>query len=768
SRGNYIATALAVGTYSVNVTFTGFKQSSVGNVILQVDQQARVDIQLEVGDAATKVEISDTPPLLSTDTSSVGQVIDNKKIVDLPLNGRNFTQLAALTPGVLTTQVTGTSAPLTGSTTVQVGGGQYNKTEFLIDGVSSQEQGLDGVQLLPSVDAVNEFKVHSNSFAAEYGRGSAIINATIKSGTNEYHGVLFEFLRNDKMDARNFFAPTKGPYKQNQFGGTLGGPIVRNKLFFFGNYEGNRIRRGLTRNVVVPSAAFRSGDFSALPTQLRDPLTQAPIIGNRIPASRLDPVSQNLLRFVPLPNSPTGTYQFLAGRALDGDQGTGRLDYQVTEKDVLFLRYSRNVQNEVIPGNLPDSGTLFLASRAHNAALGYTRIFSPTFLNELRLGYTHLYTDGTPQGLGTNYTVQSGIRGFEQTSSSFPGFPEVTVTGFGTLVATLGFRPAIAPFDTKQFVDNVTWTRGRHTAKFGFDYRRFHYVEENGGTASRGRFNYGGAYSGNGFADYILGYPNSGQRSYPTQHFGLSDTQYHFFVQDDFKVNRKLTLNIGLRYEFNSIPKADLAQSSTFDEKLGKIVVSTLPNGQINVTTQQVAGIAYGLYSSRIVTAAEANYPNDLQEMNRNQWAPRFGFAYRPSDDNRTVIRGGYGIFYLLLRPNNFASYQIQNVPFSADELKDNTTPSPTLTTANFFDAPFGTGTPRLATLERKINAPYMQQWNIAVQRQLLGDWTIDVAYVANKGNKLEQRYTTNFVQPGPGNVQSRRPFPLFGAGTRY
>lgn len=767
-RGNYIATALPLGAYLIEVTYTGFKSATAGEITLQVDQQARIDFTLEVGDASTKVQVSDIVSLVSTDTSSVGQVIDNKKIVDLPLNGRNFTQLAALTPGALTTQVTGTSAPLTGSTTVQVSGSQYMKTEFLFDGISSQEQGLDGIQFLPSVDAVAEFKVQSNSFAAEYGRGAAIINATIKSGTNEFHGVLFEFLRNDKLDARNFFSPSRGVFKQNQFGGTLGGPIVRNRVFFFGNYEGMRLRRGLTRNTLVPSAQWRAGDFSSLPTQLRDPLSQAPIPGNRIPQSSISPTSVNLLQFVPLPNSPSGTFQYLANRAVDGDQGNGRIDAQITEKDSIFLRYSRNVQTDVIPGTLPTSGTLDLDSRAHNAGLGYTRLFSPNLLNEVRLGYTHLSTVGLPQGLGTNYTTQSGIRGFEETSSQFPGFPNIAVTGFGTLLATLNFRPAIAPFDTKQVIEHLTFTKGRHTSKFGVDYRRFHYVEENSGTASRGNFNYGGAYSGNGFADFLLGYPNNGQRSYPTNHFGLSDTQVHFFAQDDFKVTPKLTINIGVRYELNSIPKADLAQSSTFDFSTGKIVVSTLPNGQINLTTQQVADVAYSLYRDRIVTAAEAGYPNDLQENSRKQFAPRFGFAYRPFDNNMTVIRGGYGIFYLLQRANNLASYQIQNTPFSLDELKDNTTPIPTLNTTNFFEAPFGLGFPRIATLQRKLDPPYMQQWNLALQRQLTGTMALDVAYVANKGNKLEQRYTSNYALPGPGNVQSRRPFPQFGAGTQF
>jgi len=246
SLGDYILTSLPLGNYMITATLQGFKQSVIQNIVLQVDQQARVDISLQVGEISTKVEVTETQSLLVTDTSAVGQVIENKKIVDLPLNGRNFTQLAALTPGALTSQVTGAVGEQHGFTTVQVAGGQSSKTEFLLDGVSNQEQLFDGVQFVPSVDAIQEFKVQSNAFSAEYGRGTALINATIKGGTNEYHGTAFEFLRNDHLDARNFFDRGKGILKQNQFGGTLGGPVIKDRTFFFGNYDGTRLRRGLT------------------------------------------------------------------------------------------------------------------------------------------------------------------------------------------------------------------------------------------------------------------------------------------------------------------------------------------------------------------------------------------------------------------------------------------------------------------------------------------------------------------------------------------
>jgi hypothetical protein len=767
-QGNFVLSAMPIGTYTVSSSAAGFKQSVVANLILQVDQQARVDFSLEVGDTATSVDVLTTVPLLNTDASAVGQVVENKKIVDLPLNGRNFTQLAALTPGALTTQVTGQAGPLTGSTKVQIAGGQSSKTEFLIDGISSQEQGLDGVQFVPSVDAIDEFKVQSNSFAAEYGRGTAVVNATIKAGTNDYHGVLFHFLRNEKLDARNFFAPSKGAYKQNQFGGTLGGPIIRNKLFFFGNYEGNKIRRGLTRNTLVPLGAYRAGDFSSLSTVIRNPITREPFPNNQIPASLISPAAANLLQYIPAPNTAASTIAYIAGRPLDAHQGNGRLDYQVTPNDLVYFRYSRNVQEDINPGPVPQSGELALQSRAHNAALNYTKIIGSRIINEARAGYTHLYTYGVPQGLGTNYTTQAGIRGFNETSATFPGFPNINVTGYGILISTLQFRPAIAPFETRQLLDNVSIIQGRHSIKAGVDFRQFHYAEENGGTASRGLFNYTGVYSGNGFADYLLGYPNTGTRSYPTNQFGLTDRQYHYFVQDDFKVSSRLTINMGLRYEWNTIPMADNAQTGIFDFQTGKIIIGTLPDGTINLRTQQVAPIVYPFYKDRFVLAKDIGLPRLVQRQSHNQFAPRFGFAWRPFNGNRTVIRGGYGIFYLLARGNSNASYQSYSLPFIYDDTKTNTTPIPTFTTESFFDSPFALGTPRIVGMDFVLRSPYAQQWNFAVQRELLRNLTMDVAYVANKGTRLEQTFRENYVLPGPGSVQPRRPFPEFGNGDRF
>ena len=773
NNGDYIIASLPIGAYKITAALQGFKQAVIPEIVLQLDQKARIDINLEVGDITNQVTVAGMAPLVETESSSVGQVVDNQKIVDLPLNGRDFTQLAALTPGVLTSQTTGQVGEQTGFTMVQAGGGGSNKTEFILDGVTNQEQLYDGVQFRPSVDTIQEFRVLENSFSAEYGRGSAIINATTKAGTNEFHGSLFEFLRNEKLDARNFFAPSKPVNKQNQFGGAIGGPVRlpgifngKNSTFFFYGFEGLRIRRGLTRNTLVPGEAFRSGDFSALSIQIKDPLTGQPFTGNRIPDSRISETSKFLLGFVPPPNNPTGTYQYAASSVNDYDQHSIRVDRRIG-KGNLYVRYSINDQSRVSPGGLPTSGTVDQETRTQNAVVSYSHVFSPTLLNEARIGYGRLYNANSPQGLGDNVTVQAGIIGFDQTSINFPGFPNINVTGFGGLINGVAFAPIVNPTNTWHLTDNLTLIRGRHNMRMGADLRWFHLSSTNA-AFSRGNFNYSGIYSGNGFADFLLGYPNSGTRDFPRNHFGLTDNQYHFYVQDDFKIAPRLTMFLGLRYEFNSLPRADEAQAGRFDPGLGKVVVSTLPDGQINLATQQVASIVYPTFRDVIVTAREAGQPNDLQEIDHKQFAPRLGFAYRPFNNNRTVVRAGYGIFHILQRGNPAVSTPIINLPFILDEFKNNSTPVPTFTTATLFNAPFVFGTALINTFDTKLRSPNQQEWNLSVQHELLSNFALDVAYVGSKGTRLERTLPFNFAPPGSGPLQSRRPFPRFSSGGYY
>lgn len=767
--GDYEIPLLSItGVYTLSVSHDGFQTKELSGIQLQVDQRARFDVALTVGSVSEKIQVQELAPIVNTESGSIGQVIGNKKIVDLPLNGRNFTQLASLLPNA----ITGTSGTV-GGTVVTVSGGRQSKTEFLLDGISINEQLFDGVVIRPSVDAINEFKVQANSFSAEFGRGNAVLNATIKGGTNELHGSVYEFLRNDKLDARNFFIARKAPYRQNQFGAAVGGPIRRDRDFFFLNYEGLRVRQGRTFNVVVPSDAFRRGDFSSLTTPVRDPLTGDPFAGNVIPQSRINPATSFFLQFMPAQNTPAGTFAYAAPFQDTQNQGNARYDHIFSAKDSLSARYTITHLERFNPGGYPTNGGSTQRMRAQNLAIVETHVFAPTLLNELRLGYTRMHNANINQGLGTNYTAQSGIRGFEETSLNFPGFPQLSITGFQGIAGN-AFQPLVNPTNMYQIVDNISWIRGAHTLKFGTDLRNYRLASTNSAN-SRGSFSFSPNYTGQAFADFLTGYPTSGARAFPRNLFGLSETRYHFYVQDDWKLSSNLTLNIGLRYELNIQPTPLDYQSAMFNFNTGRWAVSTL-DGQINLISQQVSRFAYPRFQNLIDKATDVGLPNKLLYNRYNDFAPRFGLAWRPFGDSKTVVRTGAGIFYLLTSGNNAVSAPIINVPFIVDESKQQPVANgrPTLDVRNFFE-PFSANanftTPLTYGVNPRVKTPTMYQWNFAIQREIVPNLSLEAAYVGNKGTYLERALPQNLPRISSTDLrpfQQRRPRPEFGTGFYY
>lgn len=757
------------GVYNLVVTQQGFQTAELTGITLQVDQRARFDVTMKVGAVSERITIQETTPIVNTESGSIGQVISNKKIVDLPLNGRNFTQLASLLPNA----ITGTSGTV-GATTVTVSGGRNSKTEFLLDGISINEQLFDGVAIRPSVDAIQEFKVQANSFSAEFGRGNAILNATIKGGTNEFHGSVYEFLRNDKLDARNFFLARKAAYRQNQFGTAVGGPVRKDKDFFFLNYEGLRVRQGRAFNPVVPSAAFRRGDLSAVTTPVRDPLTGDPFPGNIIPANRINPATNYYLQFIPEANTPLGTFSYAAPFRDTQNQGNVRYDHIFSTSDSLSARYTVNHLERFSPGAYPTVGGFTQRQRTQNLAITETHVFSPTMINELRLGYTRMHNANLNQGLGTNHTIQSGIRGFEETSQNFPAFPQLSITGFQGIAGN-AFQPLVNPTNMYQIVDNLSWIRGAHTIKFGADLRNFRLTSTNSAN-SRGNFSFTPNYTGAAFADFLTGYPTSGARAFPRNLFGLNEFRHHFYVQDDWKISSSLTLNIGLRYELNLQPTATDYQSAMFDFENWRWVVSTMPDGNINLVSQQVSRFAFPRFQSQIVKASDVGLPNKLLYNRYNDFAPRLGLAWRPFGDNKTVVRLGAGVFYLLTSGNNIVSAPIINVPFIVDESKQQNIVNgrPTLDVRNFFE-PFSQNanftTPLTYALNPRMKTPTMYQWNLAIQREIVRNLSLEVAYVGNKGTYLERALPRNLPMVSSTDLrpfQNRRPNPAFGTGFFY
>jgi len=761
-EGYYTFRLLSSGAYELAAKSDGFKSVTRSGITLEIGQTARIDFRLEVGEVREQVMVQDTSPILQTEKASVSQLVSQQSVLDLPLNGRNFTSLATLVPGA----IGGSGSSWADTASVRVNGMRDSSTSFVIDGVSSTNQTFSGTSLTPPPDAIQEFKVHTNSLSAEHGQAGAVIEVQLKSGTNQLHGGVYNFLRNDKLDARNFFSLSKAPLRQNQFGGQLGGPIRRNRTFIFGAYEGTVVRSASTRNAVVPSAAMRTGDFSAL-AAIKDPLTGQSFPGNQIPASRLSPQTKYFLDFIPAPNNARGTYIDNARVTSDTHQADIRADHHLSDVDQVYVTYSLQNRSRVSPGSLPQNGGTSVDMRFQRAGIAEIHTFGPTVVNEFRVGYLRSYSNQTQQGLGTDYNAKAGIGGLAQTGAEFPGFPGLSISGYTGLNANswipIRFRESMY-----EIRDNISWVRGSHTVKAGFYYRKLHDDQYNA-AYSRGYFNFTGTYSGNAFGDYILGYPYSGGRSFPRNLFGFSQRNEGAYVQDDWKVTPRLTLNLGLRYELNHPARMLHNQGATMDYPGRRILVASGDDGNINLVSQQVTAFAYPMFSDIIVSSAKAGLPATLRHVDANNFGPRVGAAYQlPAN---LVVRAGYGIMYALEQGNQMVSTQMINIPFIADELSTyNTTPVPTRDMTNFFQpftaGGFGLGSVTFYDMNPNRRDLYLQQWNFALQTSVAGAVSLEAAYVGSKGTRLSFSAPQNVPDPGPGTIQSRRAWTRFGEGS--
>lgn len=783
--GYYTVPFLIPGTYEIAAQKAGFKSVTHTGIRLEVAQVARLDFQLEVGQIVERVTVVSEAPLLASESAAIGQVIGNKKILDLPLNGRTFTQLATLVPGAVSQ---GTDSSME-SPKLSINGLRVSKTVFMIDGGIVTSQYFDGSTIVPSVDAIQEFSVQSNSFSAEYGEGAAVVNISLKSGTNELHGSAFEFLRNQVLDSRNFFDTTgvRPPLKQNQFGFTLGGPLTiprvwrgKDRTFFFMDYEGTRLRRATTATTLTPSAAMRRGDFSELKTAITDPSTtradpnrpgsfiRDAFPGNIIPADRLASQATYFLQFYPLPNTANSYYTYAPPRRNTGDRFDTRIDQRFSDADSLNGSYTFQSSLTFTPGRFPQNGAVDLDLRKQRFSLTENHSFNASTINELRLGYVRSRFLRTQQGLGTNYTVQSGIGGFEEHSREFPGFPGLGINNY------LSFDPgAFVPIsyrDNKyEIMDSVTLIRGRHTFKAGVSLRRYDTATTNS-ARSRGDFTFNGTYTTNSFGDFLLGLPYQGRRTFPRNLFGIKPIRNeHFFFQDDWKLTTRLTLNLGLRYELNHPVEVLHNQAASTDPVLRQVVVASDSQGKITYSGQQVGPFLYPLFADVIVPASKVGLGRNLTNLDRNNFAPRLGLAWRPFGTS-LVLRAGYGVFYGLIQGNRLESTGIVNPPFLADELSNfNTTPTPTKTLANMFP-PITQGLSLVPLnffqIDPNNRDPYFQQWNFTVQKVVWDVLSLEGAYVANKGTKIEFSRYVNVPAPGPGNVQDRRLWTRFASGS--
>jgi hypothetical protein len=774
--GYYTQALLPPSGYRVTVRLAGFKQE-VRTLKLEVQQVSRLDFQLQVGTVSETVEIMATAPLLESSNASVGQVIESQAISDLPLNGRNYLDLAKLSIGVA--EPSGSDQQGTAGDRAKNGGSfvangtRSDMNNFILDGIDNNAKIVDqsnstNVVIQPSVDSLMEFKVETNTYSAEYGHSAgAVVNATIRSGTNKVHGTVFEFLRNDKVDARNFFLPAKDDtpeLRRNQYGATLGGPIKRNKTFLFGSWQGTRQNSGAGTIVeTLEPAAYRTGDFSSLKTAINDPslsvpnaagtgFVKTPFPGNIIPKSRIALASSLLEASLPLPETTAAANNYVASpiTILKRDQWDQRGDQNFSNADKLFVRYSYYLYNYVNPGPLPApviGSTNFQQSindqSGHGSVLGWTHVFGATVVNEFRTGYNRVSNALAPfitESLYDKYGF-----GFIPPAPGLTGLPTISRTGYSQL-GEAGFLPDAKGSDTFQLNDGVTWIKGKHFVRAGGEFRwvrsRYHIWGN-----ARGSFTFNGAFTGNAIADFLLGDPSSAAI---TSVF-IGDLRYKYYggyVNDDWKITPKLTLNLGIRYEYWNPPYERNNLQSNFIVGPNKLIYV---NNVVPPSTP--ASLAENVPDGVDNRGLVANH--------RNNWAPRGGFAYQLL--RNTVIRAGGGVFYSEASALGASGRPTANPPFRTTYNYTSDSVHPTLTFATGFPGN-ATDPTRLAannttfiSFNPPMATPVVYHWSFSLQQQV-GKFLVDSNYVGTKGAHLSVQYNINQALPGSAATAARRP----------
>ena len=783
--GHYTITNLPIGDYKVTASSTDFKTLLIPSITLQVNQSAALNLVLQVGSETQQVTVTTQVPLVNTDTSSVGQVVQSQSIESQPLNGRDFWQLVALVPGASYTPggqgtTTGGSSLRASVVNVQIDGTGYIWNGWLLDGADITEYEQGGTNIQPNVDALAEFKVFSANMPAEYGHTPNVVSVTMKSGTNRFNGTLYEFIRNDVLDAHNYFATTsKNILKRNQFGGTFGGPIRKDKFFFFTDLEASRQSQGITFADIVPSDAMRTGNFSGDSTVLRDPLTGQPFPGNIIPASRISPQATFFLPFLPTQTQS----DFNASQSLDIIKGDVKVDAALTAADQLSARYSIADNQETDPNAFPALKSESLSSRAQNFAFSETHLFSSKWLNEGRASYYRDYFLFGGILEGTNYVGQAGITGYEQTQVT-PSFPYITLSGYTAFNGSgNGDFPKANRIRTWEYADTASYTSGKHEVSFGAQMWVQRHSFYNG-QGQEGIFTFTSQYTGDAFGDFLLGYPARTYRSYPLNLYGARTLQWATFVQDNYRITNDLTINMGLRWEYNPFYQGIDGQTSAFDAATGKIIVPTNSDNQLLYpNAQPETPLLTPLFSERVLGTHALGLPQNIRKTGPGQFAPRIGFAWHPSSTDRFAVRSAFGIFPIFL-DTNMALQWAHVPPFLLQQTVFNPVGKPAFTWGNsFFGQPLvsanpnpgsvcpGTNlvlnscvTPQISTTGPTFNHTYMEQYSLAVQTQLLKDMSLNVGYVGN--HTVHGQLNTipeNVPTPAPGVVQARRPYPQWG-----
>ena len=737
--GLFAVPVLPPGTYRVEVERAGYKKH-VFRTDLQVNQELWLDVPMEIGNLSDEVTVVATAVPLQKESAALGTVIDGRQVSGLPLDGRNFLELSLLAPGAAPAPQ-GSASSLRGDFALTLNGAREDAQSFLLDGVYNVDPKLNTPGVRPPVDAIREFEVLTSTYDSSFGRNAAgQVNVITRSGSNDLNGTLYGFLRSRSLDARNVFAPQNEPapeYNREQFGGSLGGPIVRNRTFFFADYEHMRLREGITRVTNVPTMAERNGDFSqSLLARPRDPLSGQPFPGGRIPDFYVNPVGRAIAALYPQPNRTTPFANFVSSPTLRDniDHFDTRVDHSLGTGSNLSVRYSFNDRRFFEPFastvSVPGYGT-DVPRRGQNLAAGLTHVFSQAVVNETRIGYSRVAIGVFQEKQGTSANRQVGLPEISSNPRDF-GLSQITVTGFSPLGDEFT-TPQESATNMVQVLNSLTWARGPHMMKFGGDFRRVRQSAYRDVT-SRGFLNFADVYiTGNALADLLLGYPLVTGGATLDNPQGLQAPAWSGFAQDNWRLRSNLTLSAGVRYEY-------IAPAVDVDDRAN----------------------LYDAATGQFVRVGTGSMPRGGYEPDRNNFAPRVGLAWTPDAAGTVVVRGGYGIYYnqgalatgegLYFNPPYF-NLNI-NVPYPG---------VPPVTLQNPFPANYPVRLPSSATAyQRDLQTGRLEHWSAGVQHQLGGRRVLELAYVGSRGHDLIAARDMNQPKPSPAQV-NLRPNPLLG-----
>jgi len=772
SDGYYIVPLLSPGLYSVKVMAPRFAGAIRRDLVLQIGQSIRQDFTLKVGDVTQQVTVTGAAPLLNTESGEIGSVIPLHAAEQLPLNGRNFSQLALLLPGTNPGPVGGIRTQGNGNETQRAGaeiiadGGRGSFNTFMIDGIDDRDQSVGTIKVFPNLEDIQEFQVQLGNYDAQVASGGAVVNVVTRSGSNALHGSVFEFLRNDVLDARQYFDASKPQFQQNQFGFSVGGPIRKNRTFYFGDYQGLRIHTAATSILSEPTAAMRAGDFGAYPGVIYDPNsfdpasnTRAAFAGNQISPSRIDPIAKNLLAIIPLPNLPGVTNNLRINPLLvqAEDEFDVRVDHWFSDRDSAFARYTYGGANITYPatpvvlnGDInplafaqgsSTSGSLKLNhAPSQQATLQEVHRFTGNLLNQFALGYTRFALRVTSLDEGLNLASQLGLQG-ANTGPNAGAMASLTISSeSGYSSANL---PEVVPQNTYELSDTVFYTHGAHLLRLGFSAinNRFGFFQLG---SSSGALSFTGTYTNNptspsgtgaGFADFLLGLPVSASKSAFLQ--GAPYVHYYecgAFIQDEWHTTSRLTVNLGLRYDL----------FTPVSERENRLSDLLFPSGTMLIAGQN--GVSSGILNPQ-----------------KHDFSPRIGLAYLVG--KKTAIRAAYGLFYFNEQGVGGSTRLFINFPFAAQFSVSCSSTTPCLSTSmGIPQTPGADNLPNAVYQPISNLTPNVEQWHLMIEREIVPSLVMRVAYVGSHGNHLNININENVAFPGPGPIAPRQPLPDYSA----